>query len=521
MNLFRLMCTFAQIQSRVYKHLYSVRASRQSDGELLNTIGALDSELEAWKDSIPLDFRPEHSINAAHTPLILHVVCLHFAYYNCLTTIHRMSVHHGYWTNRLSEYAASGLNARPLNPRVFMSAALCVNAARTSIGLVRYIPQGDYACVWLVLYYPVSALVTLFANILQNPQDARARSDLKLMSSVVSFLTMLERDVNEANGNVRRMLSVCAEFERIARVVLDKAERDLRSGRGKRKVPGSGLTERERQKELRDRGEVEKAIAEGLEEGKTLEQMQVETQAPYRRPVQTPSLRASIAGSAQGSSGASPASWGGSQHSGGVGEYGRSPMARQMMGVDGEVVGFPQQGSHLQQQQQQPQQQQHRQTSNPGTLQQDQHFPFMLGLTNGRNVDFNTNSRSPAPPPANFSQPQQALTDGYNNPSVTGFSPSNPPLSDPLMMGDMGEIGGGGGGLGANGNVNTGGGNGFMGGLGGAAGSFQQPFVPQDLWQMPMTLEWDWAEGLGLGSFTPGGMFEGGGGGGNGFMGGQ
>jgi hypothetical protein len=26
------------------------------------------------------------------------------------------------------------------------------------------------------------------------------------------------------------------------------------------------------------------------------------------------------------------------------------------------------------------------------------------------------------------------------------------------------------------------------------AGSFQQPFVPQDLWQMPMTFEWDWAE---------------------------
>ena len=24
--------------------------------------------------------------------------------------------------------------------------------------------------------------------------------------------------------------------------------------------------------------------------------------------------------------------------------------------------------------------------------------------------------------------------------------------------------------------------------------NFQQPFVPQDLWQMPMTLEWDWAD---------------------------
>lgn len=147
MNLFRLMCTFAEIQSRVYKQLYSVKASRQSDGELLNTIGELDAQLEEWKDSIPVDFRPEHEINAAHTPLILHVVVLHFAYYNCLTTIHRMSVHHGYWTSRLSDFAIQGLNARPLNPRVFMSAALCVNAARTSIGLIRYIPQGDFACV--------------------------------------------------------------------------------------------------------------------------------------------------------------------------------------------------------------------------------------------------------------------------------------------------------------------------------------------------------------------------------------
>ena len=147
-NIFRLMCTFGIIESKVYNELYSTRASKRSDGELLNTIGELDKELEEWKDSIPIDFRPEHEIKATHTPLILHVVMLHFTYYNCLTTIHRMSVHHGYWTSRLSEFAIQGLNARPLNPRVFSSAALCVQAARSSIQLIRYIPQGDYACVW-------------------------------------------------------------------------------------------------------------------------------------------------------------------------------------------------------------------------------------------------------------------------------------------------------------------------------------------------------------------------------------
>ena len=27
-----------------------------------------------------------------------------------------------------------------------------------------------------------------------------------------------------------------------------------------------------------------------------------------------------------------------------------------------------------------------------------------------------------------------------------------------------------------------------------AGNSFDQPFVPQDLWQMPMTFEWDWSD---------------------------
>lgn len=229
LNLFRLMCTFALIESKVYKQLYSVKASKQSDGELLNTIGELDRELEAWKDSIPLDFRPEHEIKASHTPLILHVVSLHFSYYNCLTTIHRMSVHHGYWTSRLSNFAIQGLNARPLNPRVFMSAQLCVQAARATIHLIKYVPKGDYCSVWLIIYFPVTALVTLFANILQNPSDTRARSDLKLINLVVSFLSMLSND--EGDRSVRRMQNVCAEFERIAKAVLDKADRENLSRR--------------------------------------------------------------------------------------------------------------------------------------------------------------------------------------------------------------------------------------------------------------------------------------------------
>ena len=315
--------------------------------------------------------------------------------------------------------------------------------------------------------------MTLFANILQNPQDARARGDLRLMSSVVSFLTMLERDVSEANGNVRRMLSVCAEFERIAKVVLDKAERDMRSGRGKRKAAGGG-SEREREKAMRERGRDEIAVAEALDEGKTLEMMQVETQAAYRRPVQTPSLRES------------PASWGGSQAGAGAASDYRSPPQQVQAG---QQVGIPPQPIQ----------------TNSGPWDAYPATATSYNIPNGVTPSFTTRS----PPPqqhalANPNFPQPALMYGSFAPG-SGFSPSMSGAN--ALLSDLG-------GFDTSPDLNP--------NLGaGAMGSFQQPFVPQDLWQMPMTLEWDWAEGLGLGSFTPGpvgAMFDGGGGA-NGFMG--
>ncbi|KAH3447608.1 hypothetical protein KXV91_001854 [Aspergillus fumigatus] len=374
-NLFRSMCRFATIESKVYKRLYSAKASKQSDGELLNTIGELDKELEDWKDSIPLDFRPEHEIKASHTPLILHVVVLHFAYYNCLTTIHRMSVHHGYWTSRLSNYAIQGLNARPLNPRVFLSAVLCVTAARASINLIKYIPQGDFACVWLILYYPVSALVTLFANILQNPSDARARSDVKLMNVVVNFLSTLVSD--ESNGSIKRMLGLCGEFERIAKVVLDKAEKESYSKK-KRKSPEEPVN-------------LQQSTPE--EHPAPSPSTTQPTQAPSRNVPMSSPLFAENPGDPGGNTMADDA--------------GGFASSREIPGTTGVSTNIP---PNIQ--------------AMPGIAQD---YQDMLSPDPLEGVSF-------------ADQPPYSAT-------------ANTPLS-----------------------------------------SFQQPFVPQDLWQMPMTIEWDWAD---------------------------
>jgi hypothetical protein len=81
----------------------------------------------------------------------------------------------------------------------------------------------------MILYFPVSALVALFGNILQNPMDPRAKADTRMMNTVVTFLSMLGQEAEQ--GGVHRMLGICSEFERIAKAVIEKAEKDQASRR--------------------------------------------------------------------------------------------------------------------------------------------------------------------------------------------------------------------------------------------------------------------------------------------------
>jgi len=225
--------------------------------------------------------------------------------------------------------------------------------------LQRHVTLSCTDIIRLILYFPVSALVTLFGNILQNPQDPRARSDVRLMSLVVNFLSMLMTEAE--NGGVKRMLGVCSEFERIAKVVLDKADRE-HSSRRKRKSNDD-------------------PVLKNIDIPRT----------PMHRPTPSNNDPASMAGLFSPNGVMSP-------------QNGFSP--------------FPQGSSPSSRSWAQPE------------------YP------NGNGNEYmkrNVNGMTP------FGD-------------IQGFTNGNE-INSPL-------------------NLNT----------------FQQPFVPQDLWQMPMTLEWDWAD---------------------------
>jgi hypothetical protein len=235
-NTFRAMCKLAMIEGKVYKRLYSVQASKQSIEQIVNCVDQLDEELGNWRQSVPEEFRPESEIKVLDDVLRLQIVNFHLTYYHCLAAIHRKLVQHGHWVNRPDSLEEVG-DKQKIRQHVFSSAVLCVSAARASINLIRFIPQGSLVCIWsvyfslicsfmlikyrIMLCYVVMSYLALCVNIYQNPEDAKATIDLKLMKIVTNFLSVLRSD--EMDSAAHQLLGICGEFERLARRAVKNA----------------------------------------------------------------------------------------------------------------------------------------------------------------------------------------------------------------------------------------------------------------------------------------------------------
>jgi hypothetical protein len=95
------------LSSRIYRELYSTTAFQKDDLELARAIRELDNELEQWRLSIPLTYRPRllnsgkdftqikatdsESDQAQYFLVNCHYTVVHCEYYYLLTAIHRAS----------------------------------------------------------------------------------------------------------------------------------------------------------------------------------------------------------------------------------------------------------------------------------------------------------------------------------------------------------------------------------------------------------------------------------------------
>ena len=263
-NFFYLRVRLAIIQSNIYRELHSAKASKQSVEDRAIGVQALLLMLEEWNGSIPPDFEPENLTRCLPKSAIIHMgrsvrcyvtcgriwyppprctpclfsirselhflrihhpvqsvetatnctttlVILHLSYFNCLTTIHGVSYHNSRWTTELI------LGIEP-SPHMVASEEECLEAARTAIGLIKLLPRGDYAWIWLLLYYYVSGIVIILAHILRHPQADSALSDLDLVRPLIILLKDLAAQPSTAK--LERVYDFCLDLEDRAKAAI-------------------------------------------------------------------------------------------------------------------------------------------------------------------------------------------------------------------------------------------------------------------------------------------------------------
>ncbi|KAK1238029.1 hypothetical protein MKX08_002608 [Trichoderma sp. CBMAI-0020] len=185
-DLFNCRIGLALVQGQVYKQLYSVQAGRQTAIQRAIAAQELSSLLSYWKSSAQLEL-PEDSTTFSVTQLsgeMIHKVVLRLTYIHCLTMID----HHLLLT------AQSSSNQQLNRSKSSSPSSLCVAESRKAIRLVKSIPQGDCACVWMLLHAFFAAASSMLYNLTQNPMSPNAISDLDLVEPFLRLLETLARD---------------------------------------------------------------------------------------------------------------------------------------------------------------------------------------------------------------------------------------------------------------------------------------------------------------------------------------
>lgn len=166
-NTFRYTIQLAQLESRTFSELYSIRSRNKSIIERLKSVALLDKALQEWRESLPLEICPGEDIQCSEEQYIP-VIIMHFAYLNCLTAIHRIAIHHSSWKNDRSGHSDSTAQHQQVNERVEASEAICLTAARNTIELLQYVDSDGNSLPNEMLRFVASILLYAF-HVLSSP----------------------------------------------------------------------------------------------------------------------------------------------------------------------------------------------------------------------------------------------------------------------------------------------------------------------------------------------------------------
>ncbi|KAI9151535.1 ABC-transporter-regulating transcription factor [Paramyrothecium foliicola] len=207
------------LKSKICRMLFSETAFQKSEVEILTNVRQLDEELEQWRLSVPVEWRPGLSHSEASSesgddggsPVSFdntHVTIVTLGYYHLLSAVHRASGRCRAWP---------GMDVSELEG-ISSSLAISVHASRLALRLIRKSSDLLYKhSFWVVVFYPMSAMLAIFCSVLLDPLDPQAAKDLAEIAAIPEVL----RKLRQRGGTTREdafldmVEELCAELVRL------------------------------------------------------------------------------------------------------------------------------------------------------------------------------------------------------------------------------------------------------------------------------------------------------------------
>ncbi|RHZ57996.1 uncharacterized protein CDV56_105302 [Aspergillus thermomutatus] len=210
---------FARIQSKIHSSLFTVSPVPKQSVAHSAAIPNLRKEVEAWRMSIPLRFRPGEPLKPRMLPepLAIQVALLtHYYYLNAVLTLSWALLHGGNDTLSIRE-------------QLELKKEL-MRTARTVIELTAFIEVSPSTPVWILAVMPLSALMILFDLVIHNPQHPETNLSLALLDIASGHFSRIEVASKAVLPG-----SLIAEFAHLARQYVSDT-------RGARDRQGAGAT---------------------------------------------------------------------------------------------------------------------------------------------------------------------------------------------------------------------------------------------------------------------------------------
>ncbi|KAK9769005.1 hypothetical protein SCAR479_02249 [Seiridium cardinale] len=218
-NAFHKRTKLATIESTIYKRLYMTHSNSRDVQGIMKIAHDLDSSLEQWRQEpgALVRFDPETSaFENLDTPMIIYIIGLHLAYYNCIQTIH--------WpTERFPKNEFSPLlteSARDGQSSPGVPASKSATAAQMSLSLVVYVSTLPFSSFWSFLNYFISDYIILLATVISQPAEPKTPLQLLAMRS---FVQALRKISVEERFNLERILEGCDRMANIAQSAIEVA----------------------------------------------------------------------------------------------------------------------------------------------------------------------------------------------------------------------------------------------------------------------------------------------------------